>query len=383
MGNSCLSCAFVREYLPLCMLKWRQANYDYTVAIAWSTYTVVLGLIKISLLMFYLEIFQSRGFRNTAYSILVFIILNTTVICLLTTFACTPVQSFWNRDLHGKCMNVTALALANSASAIIQDIILLVLPLFFIKDLNMQRNRKIAVAFMFCVGSFGCIATIIRLRILIGFKLSIDPTWDYVAVTVWTELELAAIFLCVSLPSIRILIVRLLPRGVKKWFSSITRSSKNSSDPIRNPQLQVDQNPQNAWRKPSSWEVADVPMRAGEKPHDTKTWRNYLPGLLTSNPLWSRVQGSGFSSYAGRSHRLPSIASDINHTNITTSQSTYKKPRNSMEEHISIELKDVPTSMAASGHRGFEVEGAGEITALASIGCLPERTFSHIAPSKS
>ena len=125
------------------------------VYIAWSTYTVILGLIKISLIMFYLQIFntQSRRFRIIAYIVLVYIIINTLAIFLLTIFACTPVRAFWNRDVEGKCMDIGVLAYANSGSAIAQDFILLIIPLFCVWKLNMKRHKKIAVGLMFSVGT--------------------------------------------------------------------------------------------------------------------------------------------------------------------------------------------------------------------------------------
>lgn len=123
------------------------------VYISWSTYVVVLCMIKISLVFFYLEIFKTRKFQITAYCFLAFMITNSLVIFFIAIFACNPVNSFWNRDIKGKCINIQAAAYANSASAIVQDIILLILPLIFIKKLQMKRFRKIAVGFMFCIGT--------------------------------------------------------------------------------------------------------------------------------------------------------------------------------------------------------------------------------------
>ncbi|PSN69696.1 hypothetical protein BS50DRAFT_294417 [Corynespora cassiicola Philippines] len=199
--------------------------------IAWSTYIAILGLIKVSLIMFYLEIFTTRRFKIMGWFILSYIIINTLIILFLTIFACTPIETFWNRDLllgDGKCMNIQIIGYANSASAIVQDIILLVLPMFFIKNLNMKRYRKIAVGLMFAIGSFGCITTIIRLQTLLVFKISFDPTWDYVPIVIWTELEITSCLICVSLPSIRVLVMRLFPRNIKDWLLQVAISSRSN-----------------------------------------------------------------------------------------------------------------------------------------------------------
>lgn len=110
-------------------------------------------MIKISLVLFYLEIFKTRRFQVTAYIFLAYMVVNSLVIFFVAIFACNPVNSFWNRDIKGKCLDIQGAAYANSASAIVQDIILLILPLVFIKNLQMKRFRKMAVGLMFCIGT--------------------------------------------------------------------------------------------------------------------------------------------------------------------------------------------------------------------------------------
>jgi hypothetical protein len=149
-----------------------------------TIYHVTLALIKVSLVLFYLEIFNSPGFTVSAYCVLVFITINSLVIFFFTIFICTPVSFFWDRDIKGKCMDIQALAYASSASAIVQDFVFLILLLVFIRNLQVKRYRKIGAAVMFSVGSFGCIITILRLHTLTTFKVSIDPTWDYVPTTI-------------------------------------------------------------------------------------------------------------------------------------------------------------------------------------------------------
>jgi hypothetical protein len=210
----------------------------------------VLGLIKVSLIMFYLQIFITREFRIVAYVVMTYIVLSTLVIFFITIFSCYPVNSFWDRDIKGKCININAIAYANSGSAIAQDIIILILPMVSVSKLKTNKYRKIAIGVMFAFGTLyatplhtfayavltlnsGCITTILRLHSLFDFKISIDPTWDYVSVTIWTELELASGFVCVSLPAIRILITMIFPGNL---LSSITsRKSKSGSITRNNP----------------------------------------------------------------------------------------------------------------------------------------------------
>jgi hypothetical protein len=181
--------------------------------------------------LFYLEIFVIiPRFKIFAYLTLAFILVNSLVIMFISIFACQPISSFWNRNIKGgTCINIQALAYTISASALVHDILLLVLPLCFICKLQIKRHRKIAIGFMFAIGTFGAVATLMRIPSISSFKISIDPTWDYVDMMTWSQLELAACFICVSLPSIRILFAKIVPTTVKDLFSSIIRSSRSNS----------------------------------------------------------------------------------------------------------------------------------------------------------
>lgn len=50
-------------------------------------------------------------------------------------------------------MDIQMLGYANSISAITQDVILVVLPLCYLRNLQMKKSRKLAVAIMFMIGS--------------------------------------------------------------------------------------------------------------------------------------------------------------------------------------------------------------------------------------
>ncbi|KAL8381963.1 hypothetical protein RB595_005969 [Gaeumannomyces hyphopodioides] len=173
-----------------------------------NTYIISLTLIKTSILAFYLRLFKLyRGFRIAVIISIVVTTLSSIIILVLTILSCRPVERFWDRDIkRGSCLSIPKLAYANSGLAIIQDVVIITLPVLLVAGLEaMTRRKKMYVAGMFGVGGLGCIATIVRLSTLEGFGDSIDPTWDYVPVTYWTSIELAAGFVVSSMPAIRTL----------------------------------------------------------------------------------------------------------------------------------------------------------------------------------
>ena len=268
-------------------------------------------------------------------------------------------------------MDVQALAYANSASAIVQDLVLLILPLVFIRKLQIKRYRKLAVTFMFSIGTFGCLATIFRLRTLLEFKISIDPTWDYVPVTVWTELELAAGFACVSLPSIRILVVRVLPARVREFLSHITHRSRSKSKPDPNEDL-----PRSGreWKQPSSW--INITLEANDTGHSSGGGGGGGGGGRSFRNMWSRnsMTPSTHRHMRNGSRRLESAMSHYSDSGVAVTRPPYREP---------VELLKVPKSKNAPTRSLVQSQSSrdSQITALPTIGkigCLPEASFSDL-----
>jgi len=56
------------------------------------------------------------------------------------------------------------------------------------------------------------IVSIIRLRSLIHFAASTNPTWDYLSVSMWSTIEINVGIVCACMPSLRILLVRVFPK---------------------------------------------------------------------------------------------------------------------------------------------------------------------------
>lgn len=339
-------------------------------------------MIKISLVLFYLEIFKTRNFQITAYVFLGYLVVNSSVIFGIATFACSPVYSFWNRDIKGRCIDIQGAAYANSASAIVQDIILLILPLVFIRNLQMKRYRKIAVGLMFVIGAFGCIATIMRLPSLSTFKISIDPSWDYVPITIWTELELAAGFLCVSLPSIRMLLVRILPKRVKDFLSNMTHPSRSRSR-RRNPTPQQATPPeQRKWSKPKSW----VDISADSTNISTESSGRGLEPLTLGSAVrtsfmgafWDRsfMQPTQLSQSRTGLQRLESATSNYSESGVTDYRPPFPQQRDD-STFEQVEMLSVPTK--SHRHRSVSEE---QITALPQIGSVPEGSYSDTDVTK-
>ena len=68
-------------------------------------YTVCLPTIKISILLFYHRVFPIRRFTILLYAAGTFITLWFLSALLVAIFQCTPIHSFWDKLVQGKCIN--------------------------------------------------------------------------------------------------------------------------------------------------------------------------------------------------------------------------------------------------------------------------------------
>jgi hypothetical protein len=63
------------------------------------------------------------------------------------------VSYFWDKNIKGGvCLNLNSLAYANTAMSMIQDVIIVVLPIPVVSNMNMDRRKKLGVSFMFGLG---------------------------------------------------------------------------------------------------------------------------------------------------------------------------------------------------------------------------------------
>lgn len=181
-------------------------------------YLAIIALTKISILFFYLRIFPNRGFHAVAYAIMAWVSASGMIFLLMQIFQCIPLSYSWEgwKGTYGphKCVDVNTLAFTAAGFSIAQDVVILILPLPLLARLQVSRRSKIEVMVMFSLGIFIVITSCIRLRSIVHFARSSNPTWDYTDALIWTGLEAAVSIIVVSLPAVRVLIARVSPRLV-------------------------------------------------------------------------------------------------------------------------------------------------------------------------
>jgi hypothetical protein len=132
---------------------------DMTLQYFWVSeiaYFCTLGFIKLSFLLFYLQIFPEKRFRQLVWAVIYFQIASMIAFGLAAIFVCTPVSFAWMQwdGMHtGKCINNNALAFTHAGHSICVDFLTLSLPITQIWKLHLGLKKKIGVLLMFSVGA--------------------------------------------------------------------------------------------------------------------------------------------------------------------------------------------------------------------------------------
>jgi cytochrome bd-type quinol oxidase subunit 1 len=109
---------------------------------------------KVSILFFYLRIFPGEIFRRSTWCLIVLSTISAIIFVLVDAFQCTPVNYYWRRleGEPGRCFDPVGVAFSLSAEGIVIDFLMLGLPLYEIRKLNLPLRKKLAAGLMFGVG---------------------------------------------------------------------------------------------------------------------------------------------------------------------------------------------------------------------------------------
>ena len=116
-------------------------------------YVVALGAIKTSFCLLYLHIFPGKKFRMACWCVLAILVAETIEETCVVIFQCQPVHKMWHPFMEeGSCLVLTDFFLGNAIPNIITDILILALPVFEVRRLQLPRVKKIAVGSIFLIG---------------------------------------------------------------------------------------------------------------------------------------------------------------------------------------------------------------------------------------
>ncbi|KAF6823977.1 integral membrane protein [Colletotrichum plurivorum] len=195
-------------------------------------YILVQVCAKISILLLFSRVFAASKWLQQATKIFIaFLVLHGATFLLIVVFECTPISSTWDlTNPNRKCLDITAIGYSGAGFSIVEDFAILLLPIPELIRLQLTTKRKFGLGFMFSLGSFACITSMVRLKFLIKIATTFDVTWDNVDIIVWSLVEVFCAILCASLPALRPLLQTLRGRMTTKDSSSGSSPNRTNWD---------------------------------------------------------------------------------------------------------------------------------------------------------
>ncbi|KAL4923135.1 putative integral membrane protein Pth11-like [Aspergillus undulatus] len=201
-----------------------QTHFAYVLIYVWA-----IPLIKLSIITFYRRIF---GMTRIMW-LCTFLTLGYFVSCTIAFSACCrPPSYYWTQYAEpggGHCLfDLYPFYIGNAAANVATDLLILVVPIPLVWRLQMRRVQKWLISGVFLLGSFVCIASLIRIYYMVPLKHNLDVTWIMGDVYVWSSVEPCVGILCACLPTLQPLIRRALR---KIMGSSVARGRLGGSTP--------------------------------------------------------------------------------------------------------------------------------------------------------
>jgi len=145
---------------------------------------------------------------------------------LSTVFQCWPIQYYWNfMSVRGKCMDKAGVTFANAGVNILTDLLLIVIPVPMLWKLQLPQRQKLILMFIFGVGLFATITSVIRLVALREIGLVPEPLQRArgVNIAIWSCIEINTGIMCASVPALKPLIARYFPSFIISDLYAKTR----------------------------------------------------------------------------------------------------------------------------------------------------------------
>ncbi|KAI1438462.1 fucose permease [Xylaria sp. CBS 124048] len=222
----------------------RRSEYAFTIL-----YNPALMAFKTSVLIFYLRLSKNtqKVLRLASWAVLAIVNIGGAVLTLLNIFQCRPVEAAFNLS-HGpgQCIPLLVEFICSAPINIVTDLAILALPLPILTSMRLPPKQKIILIITFALGIFVTIVDVIRIYYLQKAINDIDsvpssnsnvsfggtPEFAYNAslALLWSAVEVNIGIACACVPTLKPLIIRILPAMLIDLDGSARRTSETADN---------------------------------------------------------------------------------------------------------------------------------------------------------
>ncbi|KZL71031.1 integral membrane protein [Colletotrichum tofieldiae] len=176
------------------------------------TYNMGMNVAKVSFLLQYRRIFVSKAVQRVCFWAMLYVVIWACVQATLLGLSCLPIASIVP-STAGFCLDTLPIWYFSSAMSLATDFMIFCIPLPSVLKLQLPTKQKALLFCVFCLGFSVCIISVYRIFTLRVAVDSEDPPWDNIGAAIWSVIELNTSIIAASLPTIRPLLAKWLPRA--------------------------------------------------------------------------------------------------------------------------------------------------------------------------
>lgn len=162
---------------------------------------------------------------------------------------CVPLRGFWDKTVGAHCgVDDRLFFIGTNTTHLLIDIVLLLMPIPYIRQLYINKPQKIILCGIFLLGGFVCIISVILIVECIRFDPKPpDVTWKFASIVLWTGVEQNLAIVSACLPSLRPIYLLAMNRSktartdrAKQSGHGPSASRSNFSGRTANPSKELD-----------------------------------------------------------------------------------------------------------------------------------------------
>ncbi|KAM0556920.1 hypothetical protein ACHAPJ_005596 [Fusarium lateritium] len=168
-----------------------------------STFSFGISFAKSSFAVLYLRINPHPALRLLNKCLVVFLALQAIEEVCVVIFQCRPFMAAYTvpRPEDAKCLDLHVLWWSTFVFNMCTDLFLFIQPIPAMWKLQLPLAKRLGLIAMLSLGLLVCVTSIIR--IIFVTRIGPDTTYEYVEPMIWSEVELAALVICSTIPCLR------------------------------------------------------------------------------------------------------------------------------------------------------------------------------------
>jgi len=228
----------------------RRTEYVFSVL-----YNPALMATKTSILIFYLRLSKNteKVLRLASWLVLGIVNVAGTVLTLLNIFQCRPISAAFDMyEGAAYCIPILTEFICAAPVNIVTDLAILALPLPVLTGMRLPLRQKVILILTFALGVFVAIVDVVRIYYLQQAVTSVTPAvssnpaatfgdqpefaWNASLSFMWSAVEVNVGIICACIPTLKPLIIRILPAmlvdpdGTRRQSSSLDTKPRTISD---------------------------------------------------------------------------------------------------------------------------------------------------------